>query len=596
MRKIIYIVFIVLLFAKVTISATVYVDSDCSNGISTYAPGSAGSGGTCTGGSDTVYSTIANAVAGISGTGNIIYMRTGTYNEYNIDIPESTNGTSWGASNHNTLASFPGEWAVIDGSGAGTGEVIRHVTGHSGSGSNPTKYWKFERFEIDCSSEAQHAFLFTAGPIWIRYMYIHDLLYPGSGDDLVAAIWINVSTQSIIEYNYFKDVSATSPTTNVRHIAFDADQKDNTSNDGNGEEFDPDVCVNRNIVRYNYISGGVTGIHPKAQQRYGYNDRNPNGMSDYEEWGDKYHHNVVLGTSGASIVANSDFTNIYNNIVDGTIESEANKHIPQIYNHVIYNNTTVGGNSEDPSYYITSGINTGGEGLAYNNYYDDGDQYTVHPHIWMFNNISSGTGSGYHELPYLVIWDMPSDSSNPDTDQSDLVIENNLIHDADLDDAIIVGRLVSGTGCDHYLKTVAEFNACSDTWRSTSGVTNWDINTAGLFVGGGGANDYITVGSYVISGATTIANGGKGGAHPYRSGVTIPSYVGATNPDDNSWVAGVMAMDVDYFTSQTAGSDPTWIEGESEPEVPANAIQGMQISNIGVTNNLIAWHRTDGLR
>jgi len=36
--------------------------------------------------------------------------------------------------------------------------------------------------------------------------------------------------------------------------------------------------------------------------------------------------------------------------------------------------------------------------------------------------------------------------------------------------------------------------------------------------------------------------------------------------------------------------------GLSTPEVPANAIQGMQISNLNVTKNLIAWHRTDGLR
>jgi len=35
---------------------------------------------------------------------------------------------------------------------------------------------------------------------------------------------------------------------------------------------------------------------------------------------------------------------------------------------------------------------------------------------------------------------------------------------------------------------------------------------------------------------------------------------------------------------------------ENSEEIPANAIQGMQISNLNVTNNLIAWHRTDGLR
>jgi len=40
---------------------------------------------------------------------------------------------------------------------------------------------------------------------------------------------------------------------------------------------------------------------------------------------------------------------------------------------------------------------------------------------------------------------------------------------------------------------------------------------------------------------------------------------------------------------------PHPLRGEETP-VPANAIQGMQISNLNVTNNLIAWHRTDGLR
>ena len=35
---------------------------------------------------------------------------------------------------------------------------------------------------------------------------------------------------------------------------------------------------------------------------------------------------------------------------------------------------------------------------------------------------------------------------------------------------------------------------------------------------------------------------------------------------------------------------------DDETPVPANAIQGVQISNLNVTKNLIAWHRTDGLR
>jgi len=70
----------------------------------------------------------------------------------------------------------------------------------------------------------------------------------------------------------------------------------------------------------------------------------------------------------------------------------------------------------------------------------------------------------------------------------------------------------------------------------------------------------VTNGAYNI-GPATIADGGTGGSHPYLPGITIPSYVGATNPDDDAWVGGVLAMNVTYFTSASAGSNPSWIEG-----------------------------------
>ena len=72
---------------------------------------------------------------------------------------------------------------------------------------------------------------------------------------------------------------------------------------------------------------------------------------------------------------------------------------------------------------------------------------------------------------------------------------------------------------------------------------------------------YKTNGDYVLEGSTTIANGGIGGNHPYFSGVTIPSYVGATNPDDNNWADGVLSL-ANVTTLMNGGSgDPDWIEG-----------------------------------
>ncbi|OFX29427.1 MAG: hypothetical protein A2W92_13370 [Bacteroidetes bacterium GWA2_42_15] len=63
-----------------------------------------------------------------------------------------------------------------------------------------------------------------------------------------------------------------------------------------------------------------------------------------------------------------------------------------------------------------------------------------------------------------------------------------------------------------------------------------------LYKGTTGAARFKTRGSHVINGDTTIANGGIGGAHPYLEGVTLPSYIGATDPNNDSWVDTVLGL------------------------------------------------------
>jgi len=107
------------------------------------------------------------------------------------------------------------------------------------------------------------------------------------------------------------------------------------------------------------------------------------------------------------------------------------------------------------------------------------------------------------------------------------------------------------------------------TWESAgySDVVYTNESTTGLRTG------YITNGAYVIEGAVTIADGGIGGNHPYLSGVTIPSYVGPTDPNDNEWVAGV-TTDLTNTTwlmgtaDRDEDDDPDWIEGGSSPAAP----------------------------
>jgi hypothetical protein len=166
---------------------------------------------------------------------------------------------------------------------------------------------------------------------------------------------------------------------------------------------------------------------------------------------------------------------------------------------------------------------------------------------------------------------MLANTTNPNWDMSNLVIDRNLINDSSYTSNYIarIGRTTSGAGtCPYYQHTASELNSCSNTWRGVSGVTNWDVDTAGLFLGSSGANRYKTLGSYVVSGATTVANGGIGGTHPYLPTVTLPSYIGATNPADiaaHDWVTGLIniaASPVATFTSITNGSTPTWIAAE----------------------------------
>ena len=75
-----------------------------------------------------------------------------------------------------------------------------------------------------------------------------------------------------------------------------------------------------------------------------------------------------------------------------------------------------------------------------------------------------------------------------------------------------------------------------------------------MYAGTSGANKFITKESHIIEGSTTIANGGIGGSHPYLSGITLPSYVGAVDPNNTSWVANLLCL-TDIEALKNAGME-----------------------------------------
>lgn len=511
----------------------------------------------CGSGSATVYSTIQAAVNAVA-TGDTIHMRGGTYSEYDIVIPNNIEGPAW-----TTLSSYPGEWAILNGGGIDDA-AITHIVGYGNSSSyqkrnlaNQTSYWKFERFEVTGYASA---FWFSGGPQWYRYLYIHDNT---ANTALAGAIFVTLPRDCIIEYCYFYNNDQASETNSqYGHILFDADYFD----DEDPDNTNPDIYPKHNVIRYNYLDDSTFGIHYKNQQRFGIDVRNPAVVANtYGNYGDDVHHNIILNSSSYTINSDWDNLQIHNNIVSGTLSGHYGDNAIT-YNKCFYNNTVLaGGTSVYPGAFgCISGKSENGNSMA--TYYDTGGTQVIHPHEYLYNNIVDSLPTAYVSPAFMLSRDMPANTSNPLLVKSDYVVERNLIHNDSDSHAFMLGRNYDAayTGCDVQEYTVSDFNSCSATWRGVGSVTNWDVDTAGLFLGSSGANQYKTNSSFIISGATTIANGGYNAEHPYLDGVTIPLYVGATNPNDNGWVDGVLGL-ATYSNLQNAGSgDPTWIEGSGQ--------------------------------
>ena len=103
-------------------------------------------------------------------------------------------------------------------------------------------------------------------------------------------------------------------------------------------------------------------------------------------------------------------------------------------------------------------------------------------------------------------------------------------------------------------QTVSQFES------AFSGATHYLNTSAGdppCFVGSSGSDQFKVNSNHIVEGSTTISNGGIGGNHPYLSGVTIPDYIGAVDPDSSVWVSGVLdsVTSISWLTNITATPD-----------------------------------------
>jgi hypothetical protein len=509
---------------------------------------------TCSAGTGKGYGTIQAAASAMSG-GDDIYIRGGTYAEQ-VTLSITANGSS---SNYSSIQSYPGEWAIINPttvSASTRGWVLGKAVSYADGQSASLKYWDIERLEITSSDpNARHGLWISGDHIIVKYCYIHGIKATNTGDN-PGGLYCGPLRDSTIRYNYFTN-NGVSDGSEEHHCAIginaESDYQESatqlTTTIATDSSRSTTWFRGRNDIAYNYSvdtnGSAENGVyHAKAHQLFDLYEPTMTvpTNSSYKTWGNYVHHNISTGTP-IGISAMTDFDNIYNNIIDsGRLEIQDGGYGIFVNGQCIYNNTIRGGE-----------IFIQGEGAAY-------AQTACSPgYTYVYNNLLDNPASNYGQTTYYNFGSVDIPSGYSFNFYNYLTTHGLYMYrPSNTTTPVQISRL---TGSGKGQMSIAAFNSysgASDNWYKAS-----SEGSDNLYTGSSGANAYITRGAHVISGSTTIANGGIGGNHPYLSGVTIPSYVGATNPSDNTWVAGVLGLNVSYFTSVTAGSTPTWIEGGS---------------------------------
>jgi hypothetical protein len=562
-KKIIIALLIVLLTLFICsdlFAANIYVDStlgsNCTSGRYSVVNRN------CSGSDGNAYNTIQVAINAMS-PGDTIYMRGGTYNvgrssgEECIDIPISKNGSGWTKGNYNTLASYPGEWAIIDGQnncgnrGVGLGH---YAYGEHGTVSD-IKYWLFERFEITNARSSDGSFSKgfhgNGGPFKFRYLYIHDNQASSGGNNpggLSGQHWQN----SLVEFSWLKNngTAGHDPGHNATNIVIYSDYNEtNVANDGFNPNNSTSAGTYKNEIRYNLLQGSTIGFKHKSGQLL--SRRKTSFQETYDEYGDKIHHNIVQDTYEAGIDCSQDFGQVYNNILNNCARgiSVEIEDVPGMYKVVVYNNTII-----DPAH----------QGIARFAWKSWSWEIAQH-HGWDYNNIlvNSASYNGYCSQQDISVCYSPGDG----WDLSNYYNSYNYFYSPNDSNLISLGDSA-------YTTSGWESQSISHTPREV-----YTSSGNSPFLGTSGANKYITNGSFIVERSTTIANGGSGGSHPYLNGVNFPSYIGATNPNDNAWVSGVLGLSNVEYLKNGGSDDPTWIEGGSgSAQIPPAIPTSLKVS------------------
>lgn len=500
---------------------TLYVDCQLTTDCITYNPATR----LCDGGTYKGYKNLQAALDNVQ-IGDVILGREGRYHPegptFNYLIPASKNGTSWNEGEYFTLKSADGEWMILDGQNNVQFAVIGDGTAKS--------YWKFERLEITGGRTPSTArgFFAKGGPFIFRYCYIHDNLSP-QANNIPAGLSGKNWSNSLVEYCYFKNNGSIEDTwINASHIIIYSDYNE-LGNAKNGFiDLGTGKHAMKNEWRYNLFEGASNGIWITKGDQF-FTGRNTGYSEVANTYGDKIHHNIFMDMASWAIGLNQDFAQVYNNImyncgsavVAGYATTFPGPYKPVIYNnsyiktkrgaihkHTLYNKEVV---LPNPNYYA----------FHYNDFTDSVPTFL-------------GNSERFEEFTAFTLNDKGAIAG---ATQDSFIINHCYSHRPASHSFDTDGSRMIYMGESRY--TIDQFKTLRPGVKLWMNADNPQDN---LYKGTTGADRYKTRGGHVLNGDTTIANGGIGGSHPYLQGVMIPSYIGATDPNDDSWVDTVLNL------------------------------------------------------
>ena len=262
--------------------------------------------------------------------------------------------------------------------------------------------------------------------------------------------------------------------------------------------------------------------------------------------------NAFAGTGGVHIMHNT----LYNNTAgEWGVEGRDGVDYRKVMNNIIRSNGI--GADDDLIYFDPSGETVGANNETnYNLYWATSDPSAQT--LWTHTDGVAKTWAQWQALG----WDANSDVADPNfVDTTDFELDT--------------GSPAIDTGT--WFATISDVDESGTSFDVGSGEGKWFHGRFGTMVDEDGT---------AVNGTPITLSNGQTATVTAVSGDTI------TVSSSVTWTDGVTKVGIGtiYGTAPDIGAN------EYESAAPTNAIQGVSISNLNITDNLTAWNRSDGLR